>query len=245
MKIWIWLLCLFLLPIQPIYAEKKITVYAGAVHYLKADDDVHINVQVDHPKIVKVVNGNTLIGQKKGQTKITVMIDEQSVRYHIQVKTYKFVPYKKLKDQSWMGSMNDQQAQKAYQSAKAIAMQALDVSREKTLKRLTILLRQYFDQNNRYAAKTKHSSDPYGFFIEHKVNCAGVSRTAGLCLNILGYRFEHVNVSSKDHQWARTKVGKSYYAIDPLTYICAKEPAVRSLPKDSDLNLDAEMLFAL
>lgn len=247
MKKIIIVLCMMLMSITPIYAqEKSLTTYVGALNCFAVDDDVTLKIDIAHPKIMKVVNGNSIMATKAGQTTMKVTIGEQVYPFKVIVKKKKLVAFKDLKDRkAWIGKMNEKQAKQAYKEALVLVKQALSPNKEKTLKRLTLLLRHYFDQMATYNTKGKHYNDPYGYFVDHKVTCAGATRATGLCLNILGYRFEHVNANKYDHQWARTKVGKSYYAVDPFTYICAKEPGVRQLPKEMTSDLMDDSLFEI
>ncbi len=61
-------------------------------------------------------------------------------------------------------------------------------------------------------------------------SCAGCARTTGMCLNILGIKFEHVNENQYMHQWARVKVGKEYWICDPFGLYAGKEPGKRKHP---------------
>ena len=152
MKKIIIVLCMMLMSITPIYAqEKSLTTYVGALNCFAVDDDVTLKIDIAHPKIMKVVNGNSIMATKAGQTTMKVTIDEQVYPFKVIVKKKKLVAFKNLKDRkAWIGKMNEKQAKKAYKEALVLVKQALSPNKEKTLKRLTLLLRHYFDQMATY-----------------------------------------------------------------------------------------------
>ena len=77
-----------------------------------------------------------------------------------------------------------------------------------------------------YDDTTEHYGDPYGVLIEKRATCSGCTRTVGLCLNILGFSYEHVNEGEWTHQWARVKVGDIYWVVDGDGFgMCYKELA--------------------
>lgn len=57
-----------------------------------------------------------------------------------------------------------------------------------------------------YSMSADHYNDPYGYFILGSASCAGCTRATGLCLNILGIPYEHVNENQYSHQWCRVNV---------------------------------------
>ena len=67
---------------------------------------------------------------------------------------------------------------------------------------------------NEYSMSKAHYGDPYGFFILHVSSCAGWTRATGLCLNILGIPYEHINENQYDHQWCRVNMGDEYWVCD-------------------------------
>jgi hypothetical protein len=71
-------------------------------------------------------------------------------------------------------------------------------------------LYQYrMDKKIQYADNVPHYNDVYGFFINRVSSCAGATRAVGLCLNILGISYEHMNENQWSHQWCRVKVNKT------------------------------------
>ena len=67
-----------------------------------------------------------------------------------------------------------------------------------------------------YDQTAPHYNDPYGFLILKRGSCAGCTRTVGMCLNMLGISYDHVNENKNCHQWARVRIGKKYYICDPF-----------------------------
>lgn len=56
------------------------------------------------------------------------------------------------------------------------------------------------------------------------------ARATGLCLNILGIDFEHVNENKYTHQWCRVKIGREYWICDAYGLYAGKEPGKRKHP---------------
>ena len=87
-------------------------------------------------------------------------------------------------------------------------------------------LRAPVDRNEiAYSMEDPHYADPYGYLILKVASCAGSARTAGLCLDVLGIPWEHVNPNAFSHQWARVKVGNEYWICDPYGMYVGPEPA--------------------
>ena len=60
----------------------------------------------------------------------------------------------------------------------------------------------------------------------HVASCAGCTRTTGLCLNMLGIPYEHVNENQWSHQWCRVPMPDgSYWICDAYGLYCGPEPA--------------------
>ena len=68
-----------------------------------------------------------------------------------------------------------------------------------------------------YSMREKHYNDPYGLLVRHVASCAGTARTAGFCLSLLGYEYEHVHESKNDHQWVRLQVNGVWWICDPFS----------------------------
>jgi len=86
-------------------------------------------------------------------------------------------------------------------------------------------LRAMFEAGMEYSMEAPHYADPYGYLVLKRASCAGSARTAGLCLDVLGIPWEHVNPGAFTHQWARVKVGGEYWICDPYGMYVGPEPA--------------------
>ena len=77
-----------------------------------------------------------------------------------------------------------------------------------------------------YSMSAPHYNDPYGYFVAGVSSCAGCARATGLCLNILGIPYEHVNENQYSHQWCRVKMPDgSYWICDAYGLYVGPEPA--------------------
>lgn len=119
---------------------------------------------------------------------------------------------------------SDEVAQ-AYEAARKFVEPLSGLSREAQLCGIALALRIYNDTNVSYSMSAPHYSDPYGFFVLKSASCAGATRAVGLCLNMLGIPYEHVNVNQYSHQWARVNVNGSYWICDAYGLYCGPEPA--------------------
>ena len=54
---------------------------------------------------------------------------------------------------------------------------------------------------------------PYGYLVNRIASCAGCARATGLCLNILGIPYEHVNENKWLHQWCRVRLDNGAFWI--------------------------------
>lgn len=71
-----------------------------------------------------------------------------------------------------------------------------------------------------YSMEKPHYNDPYGLFILNCASCAGATRATGLCLNMLGISYEHVNENDYVHQWCRvTLPDGSHWVVDGGTTV--------------------------
>ena len=76
-----------------------------------------------------------------------------------------------------------------------------------------------------YSTDIPHYNDPYGYFVLGVASCAGYTRATGLCLNILGIPYEHVNENQWGHQWCRVNINGTYWICDAFGLYCGPEPA--------------------
>lgn len=51
-----------------------------------------------------------------------------------------------------------------------------------------------------YSTDEPHYNDPYGYFVSGVASCAGCARATGLCLDMLGIPYEHMNENQWSHQ---------------------------------------------
>ena len=126
--------------------------------------------------------------------------------------------------------MSEKEFDKAYKAALEIVKPLEGMSRPDQLYNIARYLRWYYDTQMTYSMKSKHYNDPYGYLILKQASCAGCARTTGLCLNILGISYEHVNESKYSHQWCRVKVGSEYWICDAYGLYVGPEPGVRKHP---------------
>lgn len=124
----------------------------------------------------------------------------------------------------------DTELAQAYEAALALVTPLAKKSREDQLTGIAVALRQMFEQGMTYSSSGPHYNDPYGYFILKTASCAGCTRATGLCLNILGIPYEHVNENQWSHQWCRVKVGDAYWICDAYGLYCGPEPAPYAHP---------------
>lgn len=186
-------------------------------------------------KSIASVNKYGVIKAKKvGKTKITVTVDGITYICNLTVKksNFKPVPIKKLKNyKSLKGKMTDAEFKKAYKKALKVVKPLGDLSKKEQLYGIAATLREMFDSGKvTYSSSAAHYNDAYGYFVRHVASCAGCTRATGLCLNILGIKYEHVNENKYKHQWCRVKVGKKYWICDAYGLYCGPEPGKRKHP---------------
>lgn len=122
-------------------------------------------------------------------------------------------------------SMTDEEFALAYQAALNVVAPYVGLSREEQIYGITVTIRALFDSGMGYSMSTPHYNDPYGYFILGIASCAGCTRATGLCLNILGIPYEHVNENQYSHQWCRINVNGVYWISDAYGLYCGPEPA--------------------
>lgn len=142
-----------------------------------------------------------------------------------------FIPVSRLAHLSvfrkWM--TNEELAQ-AYSVALQTVTPYVGLSREEQLQGIAVSLRERFDNNMTYSMTAPHYNDPYGYFILGEASCAGCARATGLCLDILGIPYEHVNEGQYTHQWCRINVNGVYWICDAYGLYCGPEPAPYAHP---------------
>lgn len=118
----------------------------------------------------------------------------------------------------------DEELAQAYSIAVQVVTPYIGLDREEQLVGIASDLRAIFDSGMSYSMSNAHYNDPYGFFVLGTASCAGCTRAAGLCLNILGIPYEHVNENQYSHQWCRVNVNGTYWICDAFGLYCGPEP---------------------
>lgn len=132
--------------------------------------------------------------------------------------------YNSTENKNLQKGMSADEFNQAHDIAVGIANKYANQSTENQLIGIYKELRR-ITETVKYSDKDAHYSDIYGFFVLHSCSCAGATRSAGVCLNILGIEYEHVNENKWQHQWCRVKVGDIYWICDPFGMYVGQEPA--------------------
>lgn len=120
----------------------------------------------------------------------------------------------------------DAEFQEAYDVAVELVRPYAKSTRKEQLTAIASIIRQMVDSGKvTYTTDVAHYNDPYGYFVAGVSSCAGCARATGLCLNILGIPYEHVNENQWSHQWCRVEVDGEYWICDAYGLYCGKEPA--------------------
>lgn len=122
-------------------------------------------------------------------------------------------------------NLTDEQYASAYNEALQIAKYAAGLSLKQQLKYITIAVRSYFNRTGTYSTEAPHWFDAYGFYVLHKSSCQGAACAVGMCLNILGIPYEHINHNKWEHQWCRVNVAKKYWICDSFGGYFGEEPS--------------------
>lgn len=108
----------------------------------------------------------------------------------------------------------------------------IGLSEEEQLVGIASALREMYDNGQViYSTDIPHYNDPYGYLIIGAASCAGCTRTTGLCLNILGISYEHVNENQWTHQWCRVNINGTYWICDAYGLYVGPEPAPYTHPR--------------
>ena len=111
----------------------------------------------------------------------------------------------------------DKEFQAAYDAAAKIVQPLVGKSKVEQVNGIAKAVRSLVDSGAvRYTTSEAHYNDPYGYFVLGVGSCAGDTRATGLCLNMLGISYEHVNENQWSHQWCRVKMDDgTYWIVDP------------------------------
>lgn len=141
------------------------------------------------------------------------------------------VPPNKLSNyRSLKRGQTNAEFQEAYNIALSIVTPLAELSRDQQLIEIAQALRARFDDGGKYSTSAKHYNTPYGYFVLRTASCAGCTRSTGLCLNILGIPYEHVNENKWAHQWCRVNIKGTYWICDAFGLYVGPEPAPHKHP---------------
>ena len=216
--------------VEPSIVTKKHTM---RVHQEATINFAGAKFKSSNKNVATVSKIGLIKAKKKGKATITATNGKITYILKLTVKksNFKPVPLKKLKRYKYfLKYMSGAQLKKAYKKALKIVLPLGDLSKKEKLIGVTSRLYDLYATGVTYSMTAKHYADPYGFFILKKASCAGCTRATGLCLNILGINYEHVNENQYKHQWARVKVGKKYWVCDSNGMCCSPEPGKRQHP---------------
>ena len=132
---------------------------------------------------------------------------------------------KKYVGGSRSGPLSWEEYQQARQAAQQLVGRYAGQPEEERVRGVYKELRAMFDAGMTYTMDDPHYADPYGYLVLKRASCAGSARAAGLCLDVLGIDWEHVNPGAYTHQWARVKIGGEYWICDPYGMYAGPEPA--------------------
>lgn len=146
-------------------------------------------------------------------------------------ETSQFIAVNQLANlKSLRKKMTDEELNAAYNAALEIVRPYVGLSREEQLQGIAYSIRMIFENGGTYSMSEAHYNDPYGYLILGTASCAGCARATGLCLNILGIPYEHVNENQYSHQWCRVEINGVYWICDAFGLYCGPEPAPYAHP---------------
>ena len=223
-------------------AATKVTINQGKTATLVVGDTLQLTTTIAPATANKAVTWKSskaavasvdadgkVTAKKNGTAKITAKATGgKTAAITVTVSKYKIA---QARYRYFRKYMSEKEFDKAYKAALEIVKPLEGMSRPDQLYNIARYLRWYYDTQMTYSMKSKHYNDPYGYLILKQASCAGCARTTGLCLNILGISYEHVNESKYSHQWCRVKVGSEYWICDAYGLYVGPEPAVRKHPR--------------
>ena len=138
------------------------------------------------------------------------------------------VPVNKLANKkSLQKKMSNTELHAAYNAAASIVTPLIGRAMEEQLSEIASAVRNMADSGFvQYSTSIPHYNDPYGYFVVGVGSCAGETRAIGLCLNMLGIPYEHVNENQWSHQWCRVSMPDgSHWIVDAYGLYVGPEPA--------------------
>ena len=192
--------------VKPWYAETKLTWKSS------------------NPAVAKVSRKGLVTAKGVGTAKITVTTsNRKKASMVVTVSEFRIEDLPADRYRYFRKYMSDDEFRQAYSIAvRKVVTPLWGLSRKDQLYGIAQKLRQMMPA---YSMEARHYNDPYGYFVLGAASCAGCTRTTGLCLNILGIPYEHVNENQYSHQWARVQVGGQYWICDAYGLYCGPEPA--------------------
>lgn len=129
----------------------------------------------------------------------------------------------------------DEEFRAAYDVAAGIVTPLIGMDREDQLYQIAATIRYRVDSGQvYYSTDEPHYDDPYGYFVSGMASCAGCARATGLCLDMLGIPYEHVNENQWSHQWCRVDMGGAYWICDAYGLYVGQEPSLYGHPLTVD-----------
>ena len=199
-------------------------------YYAKNNPDVKaiygtdFQVLLNHYLTVGIMEGRMPSTQTK---KLMDSLTKQSNELPVQTTPISLVPVSKLANKaSLQKKMTGAEFQAAYKVAANIVTPLLGRSRDEQVTAIASSVRSLVDSGAvQYTTSVPHYNDPYGYFVAGVGSCAGETRATGLCLNMLGIPYEHVNENQWSHQWCRVPMTDgSYWIVDAYGLYVGPEP---------------------
>lgn len=208
--------------------------YADVVQVLGTD----AQAMYDHYLIYGQKEGRKAYPGAEGGEAVEGMADvkAEAVTETVQTASDGLVPLEQLSHlKSLKRKCTDEEFRVAYDVAAGIVTPLLGMNREDQLYSIAKAIRYRVDSGQVYYSMDEpHYSDPYGYFVAGVASCAGCARATGLCLDMLGIPYEHVNENQWSHQWCRVDMGTSYWICDAYGLYVGAEPA----PYEHPLTID-------
>lgn len=84
---------------------------------------------------------------------------------------------------------------------------------EQKLDKATEKVNVYYN-NARYTMEGPYYAEAYGVFVAKEASCAGACRALGLVVQLMGYKWRHVNENQYSHQWVQVYVNGEWKDYD-------------------------------
>lgn len=110
-------------------------------------------------------------------------------------------------------NLTEEQYLQCYNQALRIVKPLVGLPKKEQIKSIAKQIMHIFNTECTYSTSAPHFLDAYGYFVNHAASCQGGACAAGMCLNILGIDYEHVNHNKWLHQWCRIRMDDGTYWI--------------------------------